>query len=61
MKPQILEKNGLPKPLGMIMIVLIIGLACFIQLLFTQPVHAQKKPDLAQHTDLYIGFAPNYP
>ena len=48
MKTQILEKNGLPKPLGMLMIVLIIGLACFIQLLFTQPVHAQKRPDFEQ-------------
>lgn len=45
MKTMIFEKNGLPNSLGMIMIILIIGLACFIQLLFTQPVHAQKKPD----------------
>lgn len=28
------------------MIVLIIGLVCFIQLVFSQPVHAQTEPDL---------------
>ncbi len=46
MKTRIFEKNGLPNSLGMIMIVLIIGLVCLVQCIFTQPVHAQKKPDL---------------
>ena len=46
MKARIFEKNGLPNPLGMIMIVLIIALVCLVQCIFTQPAHAQKKPDV---------------
>ena len=45
MKAHIFEKNGLPNPLGMIMIILIIGLVCLVQCILTQPAHAQKKPD----------------
>jgi len=45
MKARIFEKNGLPNPLGMIMIILVIGLVCLIQCVLIQPVHAQKMAD----------------
>jgi len=46
MKARVFEKNGLPNPLGMTMIILIIGLVCLVQCILTQPAHAQKKPDV---------------
>ncbi len=46
MKARVFEKTGLPNPLGMIMIILIIGLVCLAQYILTQPATAQKKPDV---------------
>lgn len=34
MKAQIAEKNGFPKPLGMLLIIILLGLTCFFNLVF---------------------------
>ena len=41
MKAQVVEKNGFPKPLGIILIIVAISLICLAQCLFTQVADAQ--------------------
>ena len=41
MKAQIIEKNGFPKPLGIVLIIVAISLICLAQCLFTQVADAQ--------------------
>jgi len=41
MKSRSFEKNGFPKPLGIILIIVAISLICFAQCLFAQAVDAQ--------------------
>ena len=41
MKAQVIEKNGFPKPLGIILIIIAISLICFAQCLFAQAADAQ--------------------
>ena len=40
MKTQMIEKNGFPKPIGFIMIFLMISLICLAQCIFSQIVNA---------------------
>ncbi|GAI41252.1 unnamed protein product, partial [marine sediment metagenome] len=41
MKAQMIEKNGFPKPIGFIMIFLMISLVCLIQCIFSQTVNSK--------------------
>ena len=41
MKALVIEKNGFPKPLGIILIIVLISLICFAQCLFAQAADAQ--------------------
>lgn len=38
MKAQMIEKNGFPKPLGLLFILIIMGLLCLVQCAFSQPL-----------------------
>jgi len=51
MKAQMIEKNGFPRPIGFMMIFLLISLICFAQCLFNQTANANttgEKFDLAE-------------
>lgn len=41
MKAQILEKNGFPKPMGMLLIFLLICITCFANLMFANQPGSQ--------------------
>ena len=41
MKTQMIEKNGFPKPIGFMMIFLMISLVCLVQCLFRQSASAK--------------------
>ena len=41
MKAQVIEKNGFPKPLGLVLILVTISLICLVQCLFSQAADAQ--------------------
>ncbi len=38
MKAQMIEKSGFPKPLGLLLILIIMGLLCLVQCVFSQPL-----------------------
>ena len=38
MKTQMIEKSGFPKPLGLLLIFIIMSLLCFVQCAFSQPL-----------------------
>jgi hypothetical protein len=41
MKAQMIEKNGFPKPIGLLRIFLMISLVCFVQCLFSQTANTK--------------------
>ena len=61
MKAQMIEKNGFPKPIGFIMIFLMISLICFAQCLFNQNANASTTgekfdfPGVEKTTEIQVG------
>ncbi len=45
MKVEMIEKSGFPKPQGLLLILLIIGLLCFVQCAFSQPLNTNISDD----------------
>ena len=61
MKAQMIEKNGFPKPIGFMMIFLLISLICFAQCLFSQNAKANTMgekfdfPGVVKATEIQVG------
>ena len=45
MKVQMIEKSGFPKPLGLLLILIIMGLLCLVQCVFSQPLNTNISDD----------------
>ena len=60
MKAQMIEKNGFPKPIGLLLIFLMISLVCFVQCLFSQTANTKttgKKfyfPGVEETTEIQV-------
>jgi hypothetical protein len=62
MKAQMIEKNGFPKPIGFMMIFILISLVCLAQCLFSQTTNANivsekfDFPGVEKTTEIQIEF-----
>ena len=56
MKTRIIEKNGFLKPLGLILIIIVLSLTCFVNLVFADGT-TTSEPDLL--TEETIGNVPD--